>query len=191
MLSLLTCSLIFALVLAYPHDLHKSPAKHFSSSDTYPPSHYDQIYIIPDTGFYSFYFDEPRTHVFQNFVFSSSFSTFLNVTDCYCSGDSFIAFDNGVLVGAVNQNCVQGDSTCATYGGVIGDCLGITGFCTNAPILLPPGNHNITLIVTNGPYRFGKAFLGLYQACTFNISTMIPCCGTLGFPLCVIGETTR
>lgn len=125
--------------------------------------------IIPETGFYPFYFGQSGSYAYQTFQLTNP--TFepvvIQVTDCYCSGDAFIVLVNGQLYSTVSNGCQPGDASCQAYSADVATCYQNQqiAWCQDSAPVLGPGTYNISILVTNSPYYSGKAFIGVFNVC--------------------------
>jgi hypothetical protein len=85
-------------------------------------------------------------------TFTASGATNLTVTDAFSFGDSFSAFDAGVLIGATPAVAIGGD--CGSDPAV---CVNDPG-SSHASFVLAAGSHSITIRADNSPFDAGAAF---------------------------------
>lgn len=132
---------------------------------------FKNVKIIPDLGFYAFNYKNAGIAVGNSFYYHSDRPTVVTLLDCFCSGDSFQLFDNGVLLGCTEGSDV-GDDTCPHFSSDPNVCLfsyennnknsnywGLFGTVLNS------GTHNLTIIPVATPYGKGTGFLRVDYSC--------------------------
>lgn len=123
---------------------------------------YQNVPIHMDMGFYAFSFGEPNSMAYQSFSFKLHHSSFLTITDCFNSGDTFQAFDNGIPVAVTTFPPPIPDTP--TYLTNAWKCMTNPAH-SKASVLLNPGHHNITIAVINSVQGGGAAFVRVDKAC--------------------------
>lgn len=155
-----------------------------SSSDSSSECGLEHIRIVPDGGFYPFSFQVPYEPIAQDFYFKSDKLTILTVLDCFCQGDAFHFYDNGMLIGMTNDFCQilttppPDPFTCDAYGPVLStphECFNSENYCRGSAFLLP-GFHNISLQTISSPFTGGTAFLRVDAACQTADNELVACC---------------
>lgn len=141
---------------------------------------YRQIDIDVDGATKAFHFTTSYGWAYESFRFTSAMSTFLFVWDCFCAGDAFRIYDNGVAILDVNPDPNDFD-----------DCnirIDYPLFCFEAALfgqqlfagnstILPPGEHNLTIAILESPFSSGSAFLTIKSMAIYG---EIPACVETG-----------
>lgn len=129
-----------------------------------------------DMGFYAFSFGDSKTYAYQSFALKLKKTAFISITDCFCPGDTFQLFDNGVPL-IVTQNPQGPVPECVDpyYMENAWNCF--TGpYHSKSSSILNPGHHNITIAVINSASQGGTGFIRIDTSCTPNNEQPIPCC---------------
>lgn len=137
--------------------------------------HQKTRHIRPNSGNYAFDYGKSMT-VFTSFFYFSKIPTALTLFDCYCSGDQFEIFDNGILLGATNVLPDTGSTACLYYSDDPQICWSSPGACNQWSFLkypLPPGNHNLTISVIANPYGKGTGYLRIDDWCSSDLCCKI------------------
>lgn len=128
-------------------------------------------YITPNIGWYLFPYSSMGVGHFTSNITSISTVT---LTGCYCPGDVLELLDNGFPIG-FEVNCdpvlplppVGGTCTAPITDNSI--CLeNEGGFFCNIRGIIPPGQHNFTVIVSKANYNFNQAAIRLDTYCLID-----------------------
>jgi len=127
--------------------------------------------LRPNTGNYAFDYGKSMT-VLTSFFFFSKTPTAVTLFDCYCSGDQFQLFDNGIFVGVTNALPDTGSTECLYYSDDPQFCWSGINSSNQWSYLtesLPPGNHNLTINVIANPYGKGTGYIRVDDWCQSNL----------------------
>lgn len=145
---------------------------HFRRRCKNPIFTFKNVKISPDAGFYAFNYRNAGIVVGDSFYFHADRPTVVTLLDCFCSGDSFQLFDNGVLLGETRGLDVE-DNSCPHFSADPNVCL----FSYSNPgdpssnywglyaTILNSGTHNLTIIPTVTPYGKGTGFIRIDYSC--------------------------
>lgn len=116
--------------------------------------------LMADAGWYTVTYGSQYTYADQIFVLQNKKTSILQLTGCFCSGNQFQVFDNGVPV-TLTDNCdltTLDNPNCDERTTVPEDCATNAIFC-NGVALLEPGWHNISVGVLLSPWGAGAAYI--------------------------------
>lgn len=135
-----------------------------------------------DAGWYSFPYSAPGTIAYRTFGINNDQVVQLEVIGCFCPGNFFAIYDNGVPIMVTDTEPSTAEQpleyTCIPNLTNPNDCAADrVNFAFDMGLLLP-GQHNITIVVKNSPYLGGTAFLRVDTICTTadNPFSPRPCC---------------
>lgn len=133
---------------------------------------FKNVKLRPEVGYYAFNYEGAGIQVKDAFYFHSDRPTVLTVLDCFCTGDVFNVYDNGIFLGTT-VGAQDQDTTCFYFSSDPNYCLFVHNIVTSPPAAqwsqfgaaLNPGTHNITIVPRRSPYGKGTAFLRLDYWC--------------------------
>lgn len=140
--------------------------------------------LMPDAGWYTVTFGGQYTYADQIFAVYNKQTAIIEMTACFCPGDQFQVFDNGVPITLTDAHCTPSSLTnvvCTTPEQDPNVCADSNpDFCAGAAIL-EPGFHNITVGVLASPWGAGAAFIRVDTACKdanpdFYDLPLVRCC---------------
>lgn len=137
---------------------------------------YQEVDAHADAGFYAFSFGAAKTYAYQSFSFKLRNSGFLSITDCFCPGDTFQIYDNGIPL-AITKAPENGPFPCQPpyYMESAWQCM-VGEYHAKASVILNPGHHNITVAAVNSAVGGGTGFLRIDTSCTPPNTQPYPCC---------------
>ncbi len=137
---------------------------------------FQDVVAHADNGFYAFSFGGPKSYSYQSFFVKLHKTAFLSITDCYCPGDTFQVFDNGVPL-LVTMNPEDGPYACEIpyYLTDAWSCF-VGAYHSKGSAILNPGYHNITIATINSHLGGGTGFLRIDTSCTPTNEQPVPCC---------------
>lgn len=141
--------------------------------------------LMPDAGWYTVTYGGQYTYADQIFAVYNKQTAIIELTACFCPGDQFQVFDNGVPITLTDAHCDANSLT-------VHDCSSVreedpnvcadnnVSFCAGAAIL-EPGFHNVTVGVLASPWGAGAAFIRVDTACKdaapdFYDLPLVRCC---------------
>lgn len=130
-----------------------------------------------DMGFYAFSFGAPKSYAFQSFNIKVKKAAWLSITDCFCPGDTFQVFDNGVPLIVTQNDPRNNTKPCEGeyYSENAWTCF--TDFWhAKSSAIINPGYHNITIAAINSTYGGGTGFIRIDTSCAPPNSQPLPCC---------------
>lgn len=185
----IVASLILSLALV---SAKKSPrnrlakAVHSYDEDSTFYVNYQTAKAHADMGFYAFSYGAPRTMAYQSYLLKLRKTAQLTVTDCYCPGDKFQIFDNGVPILTTDQCPPTVPTDCSGLDTNAWSCMTNANFC-HGQVLLNAGYHNLTFAVISSPSGGGAGFFRIDTLCA---PTMIsPFDPAISPPWCCLLET--
>lgn len=141
-----------------------------------------RVNLMPDLGWYSFFFDLGNSgrYAMQTFYFNLPLPSRLVLTDCYCGGDSFVAYESydsyNRIIDASYEGCQGANEACNYYNTDPNFCVGNVGWCSGYSDIIYPGFHNITIMIAKSPFRAGTGFIRLQTMCDDPDLGWVPCC---------------
>lgn len=148
-----------------------------SSSGEFNTSFFEQRpqVLQLDAGFYPFNFGVGNAglNAFSSFFFTTPVSFRVILTDCFCTGDSFMLLNNGVQVALFNEDCLINDNQCSFYSTNPRECLSGAWCGGYYDFFGPPSFFNFTIRVLTSPYQAGSGYIGVQQICG-----TVPCCSS-------------
>ena len=124
--------------------------------------------------FYRFEFGRAGTWARQYYLLWVSRPVEIQVWDCYCGGDAFSLYDNGVLWGTTNWYCGDSNGKCNNFNIDPLVCLSERGWCKFVPgtycpdfdntLVLSAGFHNLTLLTAKSFFNGGIGYIAAYPA---------------------------
>lgn len=172
-LATVVSSLLLALISANAESCNNSNFGPHPISKT----SFQNVPAHADLGFYAFSFGGSKQYSYQSFTIKLKNTAFLSVTDCYCPGDTFQVFVDGVpLIVTQNPEAYANVSCIAPY--YIEDAWAcFTGpYHSKSSSILNPGYHNITIATINSAVGGGTGFIRIDTSCTPKNEQPIPCC---------------
>lgn len=165
----------------FEHGRHRSRSRSRSQSHHEHHHHHKRevVHIKPNKGFYPFRFGNSGTPVDTVFKYHTKKVTYVTVSDCYCSGDSFQFFDEGRYLGTTAYGC-GANSTCTLPPTCRNDtsnpkrCLLDGNHCFGIAAVMP-GHHSIEIETLQSCMSGGTAFIRVDSACQVN-GSYYPCC---------------
>lgn len=137
-----------------------------------------KVNVLIDAGWYSFSYGSANAPALRSFRIENRQIVQLTITSCFCPGNGFSLFDNGIPVLMTdNQNIKAACAPPVTSNP--NDCQQDPLF-SHGNVLLLTGSHNITIVATKSPYGGGTAFIRVDTACPnvdFSLPP-VPCCQT-------------
>lgn len=144
-----------------------STTKHSSSSDSLAQIRQERINV--DGQWNTFYFGPIGTYAYTSFYYTSYVETAIIFTDCFCAGDDFQIFVDGVFYAGSylpsTANIPVSPHGCEDFELDPAICYENNPPYASLPWELAPpieaGFHNITIFVVSSPYNFGLAYLAV------------------------------
>lgn len=140
---------------------------HHSSSDSLAQIHQERINV--DGEWNTFYFGPIGTFAYTSFYYTSYVQTLIVFTDCFCAGDDFQIYVDGVFYAGSylpsSANIAASPQACEDFELDPAVC-----YANNPPYAslpwelappIDPGFHNITIFVVSSPYNFGLGYLAV------------------------------
>lgn len=148
-----------------------------------------QLNLPVDGGFYpwDFGFGNAGEIAQDYFVFQTDTPSLLQLSDCFCAGDRFIAHlveldeQYDPIDIPMNQGCDQANASCNIYSTVPQECYSQSGWCKGKPTVIPAGYWNLTFEILTSPFLGGTGFALLQSLCPAD-EGLTPCCLQAGFP---------
>ena len=176
--------LVFMIILQYlvnGLELSAQVAKKNGIRGNYTSPNFEPalINLLSDVGFYSFTFGGGNGGAFasQSFYFNLNSFSYLTITDCYCTGDRFFVYIDGIPTFSALAGCDSPDPLCTVYSEDPEECAfgADSRWCSGSNLMTYSGLVNVTIQVATSPFGSGMGFLLLQQACP-QPSGWVPCC---------------
>lgn len=129
--------------------------------------------MMADSGWYTVTYGSQYTYADQIFVLNTRKTAIIKLTACFCPGNVFQVFDNGMPI-ILTDHCdwpVVPPADCSARETDPQICSESNLFCDGAAIL-EPGYHNISIGVLNSPWGAGAAYIRVDTAAQGSTSYM-------------------